>query len=129
MDNDFLKKYRFEFSDKALHRFSLLIKLNYDLMDCFYIIAKKHHFSMQRKRNYREIELTHGQLSKLHKKLVEIIKEMDEQHKTSMEELRNAAENLAPENSDSSEYGSVIIERQDVEYYLSLVASITNSNL
>ena len=77
MDNDFLSKYQFVLSDKALQRVGLLIKLNYDLKECFFIIAKKHVRAMKQKKNYRDIEIKHKELQDIHERLVALINQME----------------------------------------------------
>ena len=128
MDNDFLSKYQFGLSDKALQRVGLLIKLNYDLKECFFIIAKKHVRAMKRKKNYREIEIKHKELHDIHAKLITIIYQLDRLFADIMDELREAADCLDPENSDTPDYGTAFIEKVDVEYYLSLASNLPTNN-
>ena len=45
-----------------------------------------------------------------------------------MEELKEAADCLDPENSDTPEYGTAFIEKVDVEYYLSLASYFPTTN-
>ena len=128
MSNNFLNKYRFELSNKALQRVALLIKLHYDLNDCFFIIAKKHVRAAKRKKNYQEIEIKHKELQSLHERLVAIISQMEGLFADTMEELKEAADCLNPENTDTPHYGSAYIERDDVEYYLSLASYFPTTN-
>lgn len=124
MDNDFLNKHQSELNDKALQRVALLIKLHYDLKECFFIIAKKHVRAIQRKKNYREIEIKHKELQSIHEKLVAIIAQIERLFTDIMEELKEAADCLDPENSDTPDYGTAYIEKRDVEYYLSLANNL-----
>ena len=128
MDNDFLNERRFELSDKALQQVALLIKLHYDLKECFFIIAKKHARTSRRKKNYQEIEIKHKELQSLHERLVTIINQMEGLFAETMEELKEAADCLNPENTDTPHYGSAYIERDDVEYYLSLASYFPTTN-
>ena len=45
-----------------------------------------------------------------------------------MKELKEASDCLNPENTDTPHYGSAYIERDDVEYYLSLVSYFPTTN-
>ena len=128
MDNNFLNKHQSELNDKALQRVALLIKLHYDLKECFFIIAKKHVRAIKRKKNYREIEIKHKELQSIHEKLVAIISQIERLFTDIMEELREAADCLDPENSDTPDYGSAFIEKSDVEYYLSLANNLPTTN-
>ena len=128
MSNNFLSKYRFELSNKALQRVALLIKLHYDLNDCFFIIAKKHVRAAKRKKNYREIEIKHKELQGIHERLVAIISQMEGLFSDILEELKFAADCLNPENTDTPHYGTAYIEKDDVEYYLSLASYLRTIN-
>ena len=128
MDNNFLSKYQFVLSDKALQRVGLLIKLNYDLKECFVIIAKKHARTSRRKKNYRDIEIKHKELQGIHERLVALINQMEGLFADTMEELKEAADCLNPENTDAPHYGSAYIERDDVECYLSLASYFPTTN-
>ena len=88
MDNDFLNKHRFKLSEKALQQVALLIKLHYDVKECFFIIAKKHIRASRRKKNYQEIEIKHKELQSLHERLVAIISQMEGLLSDTMEELK-----------------------------------------
>ena len=128
MDNDFLNKHKFKLSEKALQQVALLIKLHYDLKECFFIIAKKHARTSRRKKNYQEIEIKHKELQSLHERLVAIISQMEGLLSDTMEELKEAADWLNPENTDTPHYGSAYIEKNDVEYYLSLASYLPTTN-
>ena len=128
MDNDFLNEHRFKLSEKALQQVALLIKLHYDLKECFFIIAKKHARTSRRKKNYQEIEIKHKELQSLHERLVAIISQMEGLLSDTMEELKAAADWLNPENTDTPHYGSAYIEKDDVEYYLSLASYLPTTN-
>lgn len=128
MDNDFLNKHRFKLSKKALQQVALLIKLHYDVKECFFIIAKKHIRASRRKKNYQEIEIKHKELQSLHERLVAIISQMEGLLSDTMEELKAAADWLNPENTDTPHYGSAYIEKDDVEYYLSLASYLPTTN-
>ena len=128
MDNDFLNKHRFKLSEKALQQVALLIKLHYDVKECFFIIAKKHARISRRKKNYQEIEIKHKELQSLHERLVAIISQMEGLLSDTMEELKEAADWLNPENTDTPHYGSAYIEKDDVEYYLSLASYLPTTN-
>lgn len=128
MDNDFLNKHRFKLSEKALQQVALLIKLHYDVKECFFIIAKKHVRASRRKKNYQEIEIKHKELQSLHERLVAIISQMEGLLSDTMEELKAAADWLNPENTDTPHYGSAYIEKDDVEYYLSLASYLPTTN-
>lgn len=128
MSNNFLSKYRFELSNKALQRVALLIKLHYDLKESFFIIAKKHVRTAKRKKNYREIEIKHKELQSIHERLIETISQMEGLFTDILEELKVAADCLNPENTDTPHYGSAYIEKDDVEYYLSLTSYLPTTN-
>ena len=128
MDNDFLNEHRFKLSEKALQQVALLIKLHYDVKECFFIIAKKHVRASRRKKNYQEIEIKHKELQSLHERLVAIISQMEGLLSDTMEELKAAADWLNPENTDTPHYGSAYIEKDDVEYYLSLASYLPTTN-
>lgn len=126
--NDFLNKHKFNLSEKALQQVALLIKLHYDVKECFFIIAKKHIRASRRKKTYQEIETKHKELQSLHERLVAIICQMEGLFSDTMEELKAAADWLNPENTDTPHYGSAYIERDDVEYYLSLASYLPTTN-
>ena len=77
---------------------------------------------------YRSNKIKHKELQSLHERLLVIISQMEGLFADTMEELKEAADCLDPENSDTPDYGTAFIEKVDVEYYLSLASYFPTTN-
>ena len=77
---------------------------------------------------YRSNKIKHKELKNLYERLVVIISQMEGLFADTMKELKKASDCLNPENTDTPHYGSAYIERDDVEYYLSLVSYFPTTN-